>query len=294
MSMQLALEPTYLLNVRKRVPKHFIIVGAGGNGAYLIPQLARAVSLANRIATIENRQPHSITIIDADDVEDKNLTRQNFLPIDVGGNKAQIMATRYGRAFGLEINYVDEYLVDANMLTGIINANGATPVIIGAVDNNKTRAILHSVFKKRRDTFYLDAGNEEWAGQVVLGYNSGGHEPQKGNKQPHFFDVPSVCEIYPEILEATDKLPTELSCAERAVSNPQNIFTNMTAANIMMGFVNTLLNADENENIGLKQHAVTFNAETISQTTTLNKYRYLVKEEPKEQAKTEVKAEVKS
>lgn len=290
MSLALALEPTYLLNIQQRQAKHFIIIGAGGNGGYFIPQLARAVSLANRIATVENRPTHSITIIDADDVEDKNLTRQNFLPIDVGGNKAQIMATRYGRAFGLEINYVDEYLVDADMLTGIINGNSGIPVIVGAVDNNKTRAILHSVYSKRKNTFYLDAGNEEWAGQVVLGYNSGGQKPQKGNKKPHLFDVPSVCEIYPEILEATDKLPTELSCAERAVSNPQNIFTNMTAANILMGFVNGLLNSKEHEGVGLKQHAVTFNAETISQSTTLNKYRYLVKEEEKAEEKVEVKA----
>lgn len=286
MSLQLALEPTYLLDVRSKSPKHFIIIGAGGNGGYFIPQLARATSLANRILQIENRTQHTITIIDADEVEDKNLTRQNFLPMDVGHNKAAVMASRYGRAFGLEINYIDEYLEGPDKLREIIGSNGGTPVVIGAVDNNKTRAIIHQVFKERRNMFWLDAGNEEWAGQVVLGYNSGGYKPTKGEKGPHLFDVPSVADIYPEILEATDKLPTELSCAERAVSNPQNIYTNMTAANIMMGFANTLLTANKADGVGLKQHAVVFNSETITQSTTLNKYRYLVKEEEK----TEVKA----
>jgi PRTRC genetic system ThiF family protein len=290
MSLQLALEPTYLLDVKSNVPKHFIIIGAGGNGGYFIPQLARAVSLSNRIATIENRPHHSITIIDADEVEDKNLTRQNFLPIDVGQNKAAVMAARYGRAFGIEINYIDKYLEGADALRDVINSNGAIPVIVGAVDNNKTRAIIYDVFSKRPNTFWLDAGNEEWAGQVVLGYNSGGRKPQVGNKAPHLFDVPSVCDIYPEIKEATDKLPTELSCAERAVSNPQNIYTNMTAANILMGFANTILTAKAQDGAGLKQHAVVFNAETISQSTTLNKYRFLVKEEEKQEEKSEVKA----
>lgn len=290
MNLQLALEPTYLLNVKRTTPKHFIIIGAGGNGGYFIPQLARAVSLANKIASIENRKLHSITIIDADKVEDKNLTRQNFLPIDVGQNKAQVMASRYGRAFGLEINYIDEYLTDSEMLKNIVRGNNSTPVVVGAVDNNKTRKIIHDVFKTHRDMFWLDAGNEEWAGQVVLGYNSGGLKPVKGEKRPHFFDVPAVTEIFPEVLEAQDKLPTELSCAERAVSNPQNIYTNMTAANIMMGFANTLLTANEREGHGLKQHAVVFNAETITQTTTLNKYRFLVKEEEKQEEKSEVKA----
>lgn len=42
-----------------------------------------------------------------------------------------------------------------------------------------------------------------------------------------------------------DKLPTEESCAEQAVSAPQNIHTNMTAADIIFGFVNRLLNDKE-------------------------------------------------
>jgi PRTRC genetic system ThiF family protein len=283
MNLELALEPTYLLDVRYRQAKHFIVIGAGGNGGYYIPQLARAVSLANKVAKIENRPEHVITIIDADHVEDKNLTRQNFLPRDVGENKAKVMADRYGRAFGIEINYIDEYIEDSQMLHNIVNGASAMPVVVGAVDNNKTRAIVYEIFKKRSGMFWLDAGNEEWGGQVVLGHNSSGLKPQKGNKNPHYFDIPCVADIYPEILDGQDKLPTELSCAERAVSNPQNIYTNMTAANIMMGFSNTLLTANASEGVGLKQHAVAFNAETISQTTTLNKYRYLVKDEEKQE-----------
>jgi PRTRC genetic system ThiF family protein len=282
MDFKLALEPTYTLDVQTKKAKHFIIIGAGGNGGYLIPNLLRQISLQNKILHLENKSRHVITIIDADGVEDKNLTRQNFIGRDVGYNKAEVMANRYGAAFGLEVNYIPEYLDGPKMLKDIMRAQGGSiPVVIGCVDNNKTRAIVHEVFKETKNMFWLDAGNEEWAGQVVVGYNAG-KEVDKDNKAPHLFNLPAVTEIYPEILEATDKLPHEMSCAERAVSNPQNIQTNQTAANLLMGFCNTILTADTRNGEGLKSHAVVFNIQAPSFTTTLNKHRFLVpQEEPK-------------
>jgi hypothetical protein len=138
--------------------------------------------------------------------------------------------------------------------------------------------------------FWLDSGNEEWAGQVVCGYNIG-TEVNKENKTPHVFNLPCVADIYPEILDGGDKLPTEMSCAERAVSNPQNIQTNQTAANQLMSYANTILTADAREGNGLKSHQVIFDVTTPSYSTTLNKYRNLVKEE--EPAAVEVEVEVK-
>lgn len=281
MDLSLALEPTYTLDVEAKKAKHWIIIGAGGNGGYLIPNLLRQISLQNRLLKLESKPVHVITIIDADGVEDKNLTRQNFIQRDVGHNKAEVMASRYGAAFGLEVNYIPEYLDGPKMLKEIIRSSTAIPVVIGCVDNNKTRAIVHEVFKEKKGMFWLDAGNEEWAGQVVVGYNAGKQVDTK-KKTPHLFNLPAVTEIYPEILEATDKLPHEMSCAERAVSNPQNIQTNQTAANLLMGFCNTILTANSREGEGLKAHAVVFNIQAPSFTTILNKERFLVpQEEPK-------------
>lgn len=298
MDLSLALAPTYTLDVRVKRAKHWIVVGAGGNGGYFIPQLIRQIALQNKLLKLENKKLHTITLIDADGVEDKNLVRQNFLPRDVGHNKAEVMANRYGGAYGVEINYIPEYLDGAKMLLDIINADGRTPVIIGAVDNNKTRVIIHEVFKKGKDIFWLDAGNEEWAGQVVCGYNIGGVLPTKGKREPHLFNLPCVTDIYPEILEATDKLPTELSCAERAVSNPQNIQTNQTAANLLMTFANTILTANGQEGLGLKTHAVAFDAQIPSFTTTLNKEQNIIRKAPsveKEEPKAvEIEVEVKT
>lgn len=275
--MTLTLKPTLTFDVNSDAGKHWIVIGAGGNGAYYIPNLARAVSLANHRLKLAKAPLHQITIIDADDVEDKNLTRQNFVRSDIGKKKAEVMAQRYGRAFGLEIHYIDAYLDSPRMLTDIIKT-GPTPVVVGCVDNNKTRALIYEVYKKTHGMFWLDAGNEEWGGQVVLGYNNyvkATKEHEARAQQPSIFALPCAAELYPEILLATDKLPHELSCAERAVSAPQNIFTNQIAATLLQGFTNILINADRKKNEGLKHHAVSFNSRTSSFTTRLNTLDHL-------------------
>ena len=230
-------------------------------------------------------------------MEDKNLNRQNFISRDINMNKARVLADRYGRAFGLEIDFLDEYLTDTDILNKIIEAYRPNiPVLVGAVDNNKTRKILYDVFSSRRNIFYLDAGNEEWAGQVVCGFNAGKEmKPQTGTRRAQHFNLPSICDIFPEVLEAQDKLPTEMSCAERSESAPQNIFTNQTAATLMLGFTNTILTANEENGTGLKTHAVIFDAETMNFTTKFNRMSVLYPEPPPkvEEPVAEVVAEPK-
>jgi PRTRC genetic system ThiF family protein len=287
----LQLEQTYKLDVQSSTGKVWVIVGAGGNGAYLVPNLLRQISIQNARLHLNRRPLHKIVIIDADIVEEKNLTRQNFVRNDVGKNKAEVMATRYGKAFGLEVDYIPEYIESSEQLSSIVKTHNLKPVFIGAVDNNKTRVIIEGSFKAIKQAFWIDGGNEEWGGQVVCGYNLENKSPVKGEKGPHHFHLPSVVELYPEVGLATDKLPSEMSCAERAVSNPQNIFTNMTAANLMMGFANTILTANANDGEGLKQHAIAFNSQALSFTTRLNTLALLT---PAPAPKVEVKAEVKT
>lgn len=270
------LEKTYMLDTMYKNAKHFIVVGAGGNGGYFLPQLARMVSVQNKIREVQRLQPHKITIIEADEVEIKNLTRQNFISADVGKNKGDVMATRYSRAFGIEIGLIGHYLDDHKNLLKIMNSENAQPVICGMVDNNKTRKLMHDAFKEYRGAFYLDVGNEEFAGQCVLGYNYIPGKftlPREGGSNIQQFSLPSICELFPEVLEAKDKLPTEMSCAERAESAPQNIYTNMQASCEALGFVNHLLtdNAQGNNPSGLRTFATIFDSRAMNKSTKFNR-----------------------
>ncbi len=278
------LEKTYSLDTMYRIAKHFIVIGAGGNGGYFIPQLARMVSVQNKIREVQRLPLHRITIIEADVVEAKNLTRQNFISSDIDKNKGEVMASRYARAFGLEIGLVAQYLDTPEMLLKIMRESNSKelPVICGMVDNNKTRKLMHDAFKQYAGAFYLDVGNEEFAGQCVLGYNH--HKdrfilPREGGDSIQSFSLPSVCEVFPEVMEAQDKLPTEMSCAERSESAPQNVYTNMTASNEAVGFVNHLLtdNVNGTTPTGLRVHATIFDSRTMNKTTRFNRTSELEK-----------------
>lgn len=244
----------------KQETKHYIIIGAGGTGGYVIPQLARMVSVA-AIGSVK-LNPDTITIIDADIVEDKNLTRQNFIPKDLGKNKAEIMATRYSKSFGIDIRYIPNYIDNVTSLVEYMDSfpkKEAHFVIVDCTDNNKTRLLLHHVVESyvqknkgsNQEVFYISSGNEEKAGQVVLSvkytYDSKSISELFNSvdflssiEKTFKFELPDICEIFPDM--ELDKLPDELSCAEHSISAPQNIHTNFTAANIQIGFLNKIIN----------------------------------------------------
>jgi molybdopterin/thiamine biosynthesis adenylyltransferase len=295
MSLSNALEYTHVLNTQYYMPKNIIVVGAGGTGGYLIPNLARQVSLQNKLRAVEGVPAHQLTIIEADEVELKNLTRQNFIERDVTKNKGQVMAERYGAAFGLTINYVPEYVQSREQLDTIIrqieqtSGTSMTTVIVDCVDNNKTRMILEETARniadqRTRACFLLSSGNEEWAGQVVCSYlpRRSGRDDWKvrnvrKNQGPKEFRTPLLTDMFPEVRNADDKLPTEMSCAERAVSAPQQILTNMVSANLLFTFLNTILTAKEENNEGLQHFAVHFDAQHSVFRTIFNKESEIIK-----------------
>lgn len=78
------------------------MLGAGGSGGYVAPHIYRLLHSLDR--------PVRFIIADGDLVENSNLIRQNFISSDIGRNKAQVLAERYASAFGLEIEYVPEFI----------------------------------------------------------------------------------------------------------------------------------------------------------------------------------------
>ena len=64
-----ALEYTHKLSTSFNMAKNIIVIGAGGTGGYLIPNLARQVALQNKLRAVEGLPPHVITIIEADEVK---------------------------------------------------------------------------------------------------------------------------------------------------------------------------------------------------------------------------------
>lgn len=233
-------------------PVKIVVIGAGGTGGYLIPHLYR-------IAFADKKRKYRIIVCDGDIVEPKNLIRQNFVKQDIGRNKAAVLAERYAGAFGIECEYVPEYIESEERLKALVRPDftkaywNRVPetqrvILIGCVDNNKSRALYHKVFNVTDNLIYIDSGNGEHTGQVVCGVRQSGRTVYK-----------PVGSLYPDVLKAEDKLPTELSCAERAESAPQSVTANLTAATAITSFLYDLLVVGE-----LNTRYVTFSSKIIS------------------------------
>lgn len=234
-------------------PVKIVMLGAGGTGGHIAPHLYRLLHALDR--SVE------VIIADGDIVEEKNLVRQNFISCDLGRNKAQVLAERYASAFGMEIQYIPDFIETEERLLKLLKPRfpyssfETLTILIGAVDNNKSRQLCHKVFNKSDNLIYIDSGNGEFTGQVVCGIRRKGRTYYK-----------PVGEVYPDILEDTDKFPTELSCAEASVSAPQSIAANIMAATAVISYIYNILVLG---NIEVKK--VTFSTKSVNLKPALSR-----------------------
>ncbi|MCI9625629.1 MAG: hypothetical protein HFI90_02480 [Clostridia bacterium] len=233
------------MRLAKNRPVTIIIIGAGGTGGYVIPHLYRIAFATGR--------PCRVIIADGDIVERKNLIRQNFAECDIGENKAEVMAERYSEVFGIETEYIPDFIESEEQLCELLDVRGRRNepkpigILIGAVDNNRSRVMCHNVFNKLDDIIYIDAGNGEYTGQVVCGVKQSGQVMSK-----------PVARVYPEILTDVEKFPSELSCAERSVSAPQSIAANLFASTAVAAMLYYLLIEGD-----LKTNRMTFSSRRL-------------------------------
>ena len=246
----------------KTRPVKVVQLGAGGTGGHIAPHLYRLLYSLER--------PVRYIICDGDVVEEKNLVRQNFTPADLGENKARVLAERYSTVFGMETEYVPTFVEDEDQLKELLmpqswrtgpyyNGRQITElvVLLGAVDNNKSRQLCHRVFNQAKELIYIDSGNGEYTGQVVCGVRRSGKTY-----------YPLIGAVYPDVLEETDKFPTELSCAEASVSAPQSMAANITAATAVVDMIYNILAVGDST-----VQKITFSTRTVNVRPEIQKSR---------------------
>jgi hypothetical protein len=113
------------------------------------------------------------------------------------------------------------------------------------------------VFNKADDIIYLDSGNGEYTGQVVCGIRRKGWT---------YFEP--IGDAYPDILSDNDKFPTELSCAEAAMSAPQSIVANVMAATAVVSYIYNILVLGS-----IEARSVTFSTKSVNLKPTIKHIR---------------------
>lgn len=225
-----------------------VLAGCGGTGSFLALHLARLAYHA--------RERHGLRLqlvfVDPDAVEPKNLGRQNFCAAEVGLPKAWALMYRYNLAFGLDARVVQDRF-DGSILDPFVGRDRYT-LIAGCVDNAAARCDIHQALNNYVGgrVWWLDGGNHDQSGQVVLGNCTHIVRPEI---TPLGFcqALPAPSIVHPELLDgpigqagagqagagqARGPAPTDGgSCADLALADVQGLMVNQAVAGWMATYL---------------------------------------------------------
>lgn len=222
---------TLMLPVVKKT--HLFLIGCGGSGSWLAPHIVRIAKLLAKL-----QEEVSLTFWDYDTVEAKNIFRQNFCSAETGLNKAAALAHRYGLAWGVPIQAMEEpFSGKHNVLSKSLEHFyrwDRNVVFVTCVDRNAARQEVAKVCRNY-PTWWIDTGNLKTSGQVAVGR-------ELFEKEPFPLHLPSVTTWtpapslqFPHVMksEQQEVQPvdyTNLSCAELALVDEQGLSINHSIA----------------------------------------------------------------
>jgi PRTRC genetic system ThiF family protein len=192
-----------------------VVVGAGGTGSAVLPNLARL-----HHAMIELGHPGGIdcTVYDDDTVSPTNVGRQGFYPNDVGEYKASLIVNRLNALMGT--NWRSE-TCRFTQNVALYNVD----LVIGCVDTRAARSTIVSAAQSA-NVYYLDCGNDTDRGQVVIGQLMHRNEVKRRPER-----LPHVGELFPDLIDATlDAKDETPSCSMADALRKQSLVINQAIA----------------------------------------------------------------
>ncbi|MDD5701991.1 MAG: ThiF family adenylyltransferase [Dehalococcoidales bacterium] len=178
-----------------------MIVGCGGTGGFVVEGLCRLLP-----ANVQ------LVLVDPDRVENRNLRRQNFLPEDLGNLKSEALAHRLSREYNRAIAY--------STLPISLTPLGFNSLVIGCVDNGPARRDIAARFTTtygNAPAWWVDAGNGENFGQILIGNRTGSAQYRTSEKGDRFYSLPLPTRQRPDLLR---QQPVDTSCADIEEQGP--------------------------------------------------------------------------
>ena len=219
-------------------PLVIAVAGCGGTGSQVLTGLAR-MHLA---LTALGHSGLDVWAFDPDIVTAANVGRQLFSPSDLGANKAVVLINRLNCFFNLQW-----HAVPGRYNAGQRWSDAKADFLIGCVDSAAARRDL----AKTRFHYWLDIGNTDKKGQVILGTRTKSRRQPLGvplssifandmklsakqmAKHQKYYTPPRprlVTEIFPELMNAHRKEDNTPSCSLAEALERQDLFINQSVA----------------------------------------------------------------
>lgn len=195
------------------------VIGAGGTGSYLLSYLAQINYLLKMVGGADT--PLQVEVFDPDTVSETNVGRQNFWPMDIGLNKADVLVDRINAGFGTSwVSRAESH--------DMKQVSYNTDIVMTCLDSAKARHTLgknHMNFGNT-STLWIDGGNGAKTGQVIMGHLNYG---AKGR-------IPNLFDLYGDmLLESPEE--TAPSCSHAESIRRQDFGVNHTTAFYMANLV---------------------------------------------------------
>ena len=206
-------------------PIRILIVGCGGNGSAIVSGLPY---LHQALLAFGHPGGLAVTLIDPDTVSETNCVRQPFCRTETGFPKAIVLAHRINLFCGLNWQGMQATIQQLKKGTEV-------DFVIGCVDTRKARRAIDKWVLSSRVLYWLDLGNNASSGQFVLGQPKNSANSKKKDR------LPTVAELYPEILKRDKKNDDQPSCSAAEALTRQEPFINQNLAYQALGMLTQLL-----------------------------------------------------
>lgn len=206
-------------------PIRILVVGCGGNGSAVVSGLPY---LHQALLAFDHPGGLAVMVIDPDTVSETNCVRQPFCRTEIGLSKAVVLIHRINSFWGLT------WRARQTEIQQIAN-NTEIDFVIGCVDTRKARRAIDRWVRKARVLYWLDLGNSASSGQFVLGQPDNAVNRRKKNR------LPTVAEMFPEILSGDDRKDTDPACSAAEALTRQEPFINQNLACQALAMLTQLL-----------------------------------------------------
>ena len=207
-------------------PIRILVVGCGGNGSAIISGLPY---LHQTLLAFGHPGGLAVTLIDPETVTETNCVRQPFCRTEIGFPKAVVLAHRLNLFWGLNWQGMQVTIQQLK------KKGSEVDLLIGCVDTRKARRAIDKWALNSRVLYWLDLGNNACSGQFVLG------QPKNAANRKRKKRLPTVAELYPEIVRIDKKDDDQPSCSAAEALTRQEPFINQNLAYQALGMLTQLL-----------------------------------------------------
>lgn len=243
----------YLLNPVHKVTVD--LIGLGGTGSQVLTNLAR---INEALVGLGHPGLH-VTAWDPDEVTTSNMGRQLFSPADLGQNKAIVLTTRVNRFFGYDWEARPaQYKVDrfSNFIITCIDTAKGRIQIADKLNRWPKDSLQRHSEPTDRPYYWLDIGNLQKTGQVVLGTIQPIPQPNAELEKKRVLQT--VVQKFPQLkkIKESDQGP---SCSLAEALKKQDLFINSTLAQLGCNIIWKLFREGM-----IKHHGCFVNLETMN------------------------------